>query len=595
MAIIINFAGASLRKPGAYSRVKVAQGGAAQAQLGVVALIGEADEGDDFSSETGLSAITFSPEQFEAIRNKYVSGTLVDAARIALAPSNDPDILGGAQQLVLLKTNASTKASDTIASYGVISAKRAGAPGNNISYEIADVAGQRVVTIKDIINDIEEISDAIGGQSVMTLNVVDGSASAATVTITDIALTTTVTGAATAPDLAIDLTQFNTVQQVVDFINTQTGYTATVTAGQEVQPPTVLDNVTAEDIFDATTATILRDAQDIIDFFTESVLVDFVADAAIVGLPAVQAQTFLTGGALGATTNASIQSALDECAKARINFIVPLYSRDATSDITDGLTDAASSYTIDAIHANLRSHVAQQSTVKGRKERQGYASFKGSLADTKTKSSALNSSRVALNFQDVDVTDSLGDLITGQPHFLATINAGMKAAAVVGLSNLNKLIQASGFSHADFDPETDFDEAIDANLSYVENAPGGGIRFAIDNSTYGQTKDAWIFNRPSVLYASDTAAFTIRFNTEQFVGRRNSDVTPTNVETLLISVMDALRGSGIIVPDANTGGKGYKDLTVSFVGSVINTSVTLALVENFEFVLNDIQVQRAVS
>jgi hypothetical protein len=595
MAIIINFAGASLRKPGAYSRVKIAQGGAAQAQLGVVALIGEADEGDDFTAETGISAVTFSPEQFEAVRNKFVTGTLVDNARIVLAPSNDPDILGGAQQIVVLKTNASVKATDTIASYGVVNAKRAGAPGNNISYEIVDVAGQRVITIKDIINDIEEISDAIGGQIVMDLTVADGSATAATLTITDTTLATTVTGAATAPDLSIDLTQFNTVGQVADFINTQTGYTANVTAGQELQPPTVFDNVTAVDIFDPAVYDILRDAQDIINFFEESVLVDFVPDAAIVGVPVVTAQTFLSGGALGATSNAAIQAALDECAKARINFIVPLFSRDATSDITDGLTDPTSAYTIDAIHANLRSHVAQQSTVKGRKERQGYASFKGSFADTKEKSAALGSARVALNFQDIDVTNSLGELVTAQPHSLATINAGMKAAAVVGLSNLNKLIQASGHTHVDFDPEVDFDEAIDANLSYVENGPGGGIRFAIDNSTYGQTTNAWIFNRPSVLYASDTAAFTIRFNTEQFVGRRNSDVTPTNVESLLISVMDSLRGSGIIVPDANTNGKGFKDLTVDFTGSIINTSVTLALVENFEFVLNDIQVQRATS
>jgi hypothetical protein len=720
MAIVINYAGASLRKPGAYSRLRVAEGGAAQAQLGVVAIIGEADQGDPLSSESGLSSVTFSPSQFTAIQDKYVTGPLVDAARLAITPSIDPQIVGGAQQLLVLKTNQSLKSSISLAtSYGTLDAQVAGAQGNNISAEISDTGGvaevtsitcvadiagslndtyfflnspttayyvwfdvaaggtdplipgrtaipvalgsgdvdtavalatasaidgigdfnvpvpstadivvtnasvgsvvdaadstaaptgftipdpttqgvntKKVIEISDAVTGVSELSEATGGTEVMTIQVTDGSATAATLTIDATEISTTVTGG-TAASLSIPIAQFNTIGQLVEYINTQSGYSAAVaTATEQNSPPSVMDYQTAVPIL-ANPYGVLRDAQDIADFFSESGLVDFtVGSAGTSGLPDALTKTFLTGGAKGGTTNANILAALDELLKVRVNFVIPEFSRDASDDISDNLTDAASTYTIDAIHVALRTHVVQASDVKGRKERQGYASYKGTLADTYEKSANLGSSRVSLCFQDVDVLDSLGELITAQPHMLSTINAGMKAAAVIGLPNTFKLANINGFTHTEFDPEVDADDGIDNNLSFVEKAPGGGFRWVLDNSTYGLTKDAWIYNRPSVLYAADTAAFSIRLNVETFVGQRNSDISQTTVQNLLISVMDGLRTSGIIVPDVKSLGKGYKDLAVNFEGSIIRTSVTLVLVEGYEFALNDITVTRAVA
>jgi hypothetical protein len=595
MAIVINFAGASLRKPGAYSRTRVAQGGAAQAQLGVVALIGEANEGSPFASESGLSAVTFSPEQFSAMQDKFGSGPLVDAARLALAPSNDTQIAGGAQQIVLLKTNQSVKASLALASsYGTITAKKAGTPGNALSVDIANSSGQRVITIADAISGDSEISAPLGGTTAFTIQATGGTISAATMTITATTLTTAITGSG-ASNLSLELKQFATLKQLVDYIALQPGYTCTLGSSlQGSQPVSVLDRVSAANIFTAPYA-LKRDAYDIAQFFAASALVTFT-QTSFIGIPSVLSKTFLSGGALGSTSNANIQACFDALLKMRVNFVVPLFSRDASAgDIAGGLTDAASAYTIASVHSMTRTHCAQASTVKGRKERQAWVGHKGAFSASKTAAADLGSARVALCIQDVDMTNSAGDLVTAQPHMLAVASAGMKAAAVVGLPNTFKLVNINGFTHADFDPETQADDAIEAGITFVESAPGGGIRFVLDNSTYGQVKDAWIYARPSVLYAADTAAFAIRLNTETFVGQRNSDVSPETIKNLLISVLDGLRSSGIIVPDANTGGKGFKDLTVSFEGSIIRTSVTLALVEGFEFVLNDIQVARAVA
>lgn len=591
MAIIVNFAGASLLKPGAYSRTIVAQGGAAEAQLGIVALVGEADAGLPISSDT-IDEVTFSPAQYNDIVDKYVSGPIVDAARMVLAPSNDPQILGGAQQIILIVTNALVKASLALdSSYGTISDKKGGEGGNKIAVQIDNAAGQRVITITDAKSGLSEVSSAIGGTTALTIQALSGAT--ADMTINGTTLTTTCTGGGPA-DLSLKLADFATLQDLVDYINTISGYAASVGTDQGNFPPSVLDQVTSVDIR-SVAYDVVRDAYDIQEFFAGSGLVDFaVGSGGKAGLPAVLVKTFLSGGARGASTNASIQAGLDELLKARVNFVVPLFSRDATLDIADGLTDSLSSYTIDSINAAVKTHVKQASTIKGKKERQGFVSYKGTFANTKSKCLALNCDRLQMVFQNVDVLNSAGELYTAQPYMLAVIAAGMKAAAVVGLPNTFKLVNANGFSHPSFDPETDYEAAIAANLAFLEKAPGGGFRFVLDNSTYGQVKDAWVYARPSVIYAADIAAYSIRLNTETFVGQRNSDVSAETVKNLLITVMDALRSSGIIVPDANTNGKGYKDLVVTIAGSVINVGVTLALVEGYEFVLNTITVQRAV-
>ena len=594
MAIVINFGGSSLRKPGAYSRTKIASGGAADAQLGVLAIIGEAEEGPAFDS-ANISNSAFGPDQFQDIINKYGSGELVDMAKLALSPSLDPQISDGAQQLFFMKTNVGTKASKVLpTAYGTVSYKKAGTPGNQV-YVKVDVSGLTViVTVAKPNEGVSEISGTLGNQVAMTISCTDGVASAATLTIAAGLLTTVITAGSASP-LSIKLSDFSTIGQLVDYINAQPLYSAVVgsAAGAVVMPTSVLDTQAAVNI-KTVVASIKRDAQDIKDFFASSAFVDF-APTATAGLPTTLAKSFLSGGLKGATTAAQVTAAYDALLKARINFIVPCFSQDATDDIALGLTDAASTYTVAASVAGLNSHCAQASTIKGKKERQGFAGFKGTYSEAKQFSADNSFNRLSVHLQNVDVLTAAGTIVTKQPHALAVISAAMKCAAVVGLSNTFKAPNILGFSmdNGDFDPEIQADDAIEANLTFVEKAPGGGFRFVVDNTTYALAKDAWFHARSSVIYAADTAALSIRLNTEVLVGQRNSDVSRATIENLLISVFDSLSASGIIVGDRNTGGKGYKDLAILIEGSVVKISVTLALVENLEFVLSDITCQRA--
>ena len=593
MAIIVNFAGASLLVPGAYSDVTPASSGLASPSLGVIALIGESEEGPAFSQSSGLSAVTYGPDEFAAIQDKYGSGELVDAAKLAITPSNDPAIQGGAQEIIIIKTNSSTPAELVLASYGKLVAKRAGSKGNSISAEISVVMGKVIVKLSNLLSGTVEVSEELGGTAVLTVQCTDAAAATATLSLDSSSLKTVVgAGAVVAQSLNVDIKNFSSVKQLADYVNAQPGYSASVASSQlGAKPTSVLDHQV--DVNCKVAVEIKKDAFEVSDFFSKSSMVKFEGTAKA-GLPSVMAKKFLTGGSKGSTSNAAVQDALDALLKRRVNFIVPLFSQDASDDKADQLTDAASTYDIDTILAATRAHVSQASSVKGRKERQAFAGFKGSYEASAEASANLSSARVQLHFCDVDVYSSTaGSNVLKQPHISAVISAGMKAAAAVGEPNTYKQPAIFGFSHSEFDPETQAEKAIQDNLCFPEKAPQGGFRFVLDNSTYSLQANAWIYNRPSVLYAADTAAYAIRLNSEAFVGRRNSDVSVESVKNLLVEVFDTLRSSGIIVGDTASKGKGYKDLSVKIVGSIVYISVTLVLVEGLEFVLSDIKVQRA--
>ena len=65
MSLFVNFDGVSLYELGAYSNTTIAQTAPSEAQLGIVAIIGEADEGPAYAAETqGLAAVTYTPSQY---------------------------------------------------------------------------------------------------------------------------------------------------------------------------------------------------------------------------------------------------------------------------------------------------------------------------------------------------------------------------------------------------------------------------------------------------------------------------------------------------------------------------------------------------
>lgn len=104
---------------------------------GVIALVGEADGGPQWSEESKLSSNTFSASDMKAVKAKYGSGRLVDAFAVAVSPSSSAAIQGTFNRILMVKTNKSSKASiNTLDGHGKIEAKLASAKGNDITEKI---------------------------------------------------------------------------------------------------------------------------------------------------------------------------------------------------------------------------------------------------------------------------------------------------------------------------------------------------------------------------------------------------------------------------------------------------------------------------
>lgn len=123
--------------PGAYPRVIVESSDTSIATTGVVMLVGEAEEGPDYSNEI-VEENWFSPDQEALVKNKYGSGPLVDAFIGAARATDDPLIAGAPSRIYFVKTNKGTKASAELGSYGTIVARNAGEKGNLINVAIKE-------------------------------------------------------------------------------------------------------------------------------------------------------------------------------------------------------------------------------------------------------------------------------------------------------------------------------------------------------------------------------------------------------------------------------------------------------------------------
>ncbi|MGH7241310.1 MAG: hypothetical protein ACREGB_03375, partial [Candidatus Saccharimonadales bacterium] len=131
--------GIVLVDPGTYVATTVQSNASNTPTAGVVALIGEAEQGPDFTAEADLSQNFFTPDQFGKVLQKYKSGRLVDGFRGLVNAANDPTIIGAVSQVLMIKTNKSVAASAEIdragfGAYADLNAKLFGLDGNLIKW-----------------------------------------------------------------------------------------------------------------------------------------------------------------------------------------------------------------------------------------------------------------------------------------------------------------------------------------------------------------------------------------------------------------------------------------------------------------------------
>ena len=463
--------------------------------------------------------------------------------------------------------------------------------------------------------------DVIGGNVVLTGGYT-GSATSATVTIDHENDLFRLSEDAVNSDYKIST--YSTLIELVNDLNVKADWSFALSSSLYNQmSASSLDPVSAVSAhtIDNKPLRIKKDYSEFVDFTIESSIIshdEVSLSPTLIGLPEVQAETFLNSvvGSTGATSGADITNGLLEFEGIRLNAIVPLFSRDATDDIADGLTDVNSSYSIAAIHQGVKSHLSKTATTKSRSERQGYLSFKGFYSTTSTGYTSGDSSldvsndlafgRVQLTIQDTKNVDSQGNIKWYQPWALACNLAGARGGSPIGTPLTNKYMNVAGIRHTsqpmrtaeedivvDFNPRTQFEQAIQQGLTFLENPQSGGFKVVVDNTTYGKDGN-WVWNRGNIIYAADVLAYDFRDQMEKiYVGTKNT-ASAAEVRSTAESILANYLAQGITVT-SDDAPNGFKSLVVSIVGTTINISVIVKLVEGIDFVLADITLSRKVS
>lgn len=461
--------------------------------------------------------------------------------------------------------------------------------------------GSRVISVNK--GDLTENLSENDNEACLSIQYI-GAGSACALSIvgaTDMAkrLQTTCSGAS-SDDLDILLSDYTTIQDLVNFINNALGGTkytcVTSYSKRNSRAPMSLDRLDSINIktlpLDAKCAIV--EINDIIN--NNSSLITSIRGNAFGQIETISssARKFLSGAVRGGSTNADFSAACDALLGVRTNIVIPLISQDATNDISDGLTDSSSTYTISSVVSAVDSHVKLASNIKNRSERQAYSSLKASFAATKAFAKNLGSERTSLLFQNVDALNTSGSLVTLQPWALACLCAGMQAGAPVGTSTMYKYISCFGISHQDFNPIMDMDSAIDNGLFAVEKPASGGYRIVVPNTTYG--KDAsFCWNRTNVIYSADFVAYDLRQQLESiYIGssHQRGSATVSSIYTTIVSLMAKYLAAGVIIGDSSNNFLGYKDLLITMNGSVVNINVTITPEVGVEFILLNITLDQ---
>lgn len=612
MSIKKSFSGSVLRRPGAYSTTKVDNtAGSAILSDDTLFLVGESLEGAPGSVE-GIQV--FSAAQIDQLVAKYTSGPIVDCALAATRPSSDAGITG-AGQILIWKTNATTQAALTVkeatntSGLLVFKDQQWGVKGNDISVTIANgttTSTQKTITINKL-NQPAEVIGQNAGLAALSIRYT-GNASTAAIAIAgstkaNKTLTTTLANDQSDGSLPLSIVLGSySIKELVDFINMQTGYTATlITNIYAAKRANELDSVNSMSAL--TTKSLYRVQQEIVDLintFSKRVVVA-LATTPVVGLPANVTAGFLTGGAQGASVNSDFSTGFSNSLAEDYNVLLPAICRDASVDIADaegGFTNVSSTYTIASVLAAADAHLRLRGTVQNRKEAQGISAFRDALkANCYNQATSLSSELTQLVMQDVMVVDITGTLTWKQPHVLGALLAGIRLGTAVGEPLTHKRIAASGLGHfvdpvtgiasGDFNPNLDSDLAIDSGVTFCEKS-GSIFRVVVDNTTYG-VDDSFVFNRGSVMEAAQFIAKDIRQLAESvFVGQKTSNGIASSIKTVIRARLLEYNASDVnIITSSTDAPQGFveKTFVVTVVGNTASVQLECKPVQGLDFVL----------
>lgn len=484
---------------------------------------------------------------FSEARRVLRGGELLDAVNLAFGASSQSD---GPSSVTVIRLNPAVQsgvmlkdasAADCIA----LASTNYGIADNAIKVKIeqGSTAGFKVTTQ---LGSISRVADNLERR---VIDVQYTGTGVGLLSIAESAVTLTLNSVVTS----IDLSVYQTVQQLVDRLNAVGSVTASVLDGNGTKLTKAgLDGVTDLDIKTAK-VTLVANLQVIVDWIN-SAAEDFVTATRAPGAmatPALVGFTHLTGGDEGIVTTAQWADALEKLQEINVQWVVPLISHGV-------------------IHAMVSSHCSYMSTI-GRMERRAICGTSLGMTDAIAISTArdINSDRVSLTHLGIYAYDLSGVLRLFEPYYAAVMIAAAFAGLNPGTPMTNKSLRIAGVERRLRNP-TDTDDLVLGGVLCIESTLTG---YKVVKSISTWLNDA-NYNRKevSVGVAVDYMMRRIRDALDEYRGAKNNPLTMASAVSRVDSILRELatpEPAGIGLLAGNKASPPYKNIVATQYGDVM--------------------------
>ena len=487
----------------------------------VLAIIGSAIGGEP------KTAIRFgSPSE---ARTVLIGGESLKAIEKAFDPSSD---VNGPSEIVFVRVDPADQAALTLvdgstndvidlvsSGYGAYfnAVKVKIETGTDVGKKLTSQLGNDYYSDDNVARDVFSVTYT-GANGTATIAV-----SQTQVILTDAAATT------------IELSDYPTVQQLIDRIGAVTGWSASVLDGNgEHATLNALDNraaVTAKNV----TVTLTANLQAVIDWFNSNSEGFLTATRSVGGgaVPANIGFTYLSGGANGTVTNSDWQDCFDALQTEDVQWVVPISSSSS-------------------IHAMADTHAAYMSGV-ARLERRVMVGGNTGVTDAQAiaAAKAINSDRTSYVHMGVYDYDDAGSLTLYPPYITAAMVAGMFSGSNPGTPMTNKSLKVRGVERNLRNP-TDTDQLVKGGVLAIENATNGfrvvkSISTWLTNANYNRVE-------VSVGVSMDFVSRSVRNALDSLKGAKGSPALLSEAVSRTDSILRELSiaepvGPGILVGD----------------------------------------------
>lgn len=537
--------------PGAYSRIDSVKGVGSLVSANNVVIMGQSTGGQP---NTLLQFNSIS----EAV-NSLKGGALMEAVRLAFNPGNDLN----PQRVYAVRVNTATQSTYTMEDGSAndmikIDSKDYGLSQNQITLALAagTVTGKKVTvgykTDTETFDDIEQQSLTVTHAS-------------ATVTIENNSTTTEMT--LSVGTITVDFATYPTIGDVAAYINQQTGYTATVVAGQENALSTELDGVTAlTAVGGADLESSMQAIIDTINGGSNYITAEAINATNDIAIPAIFTTLYMTGGTAGTYSATEWTAALLTLESENVQFI-------STPDATA------------AVHAPIKTHCELMSAVSGRKERQFLVG--GEWADTVatavSASGVLNSKSGMYVYNGFTQRDVNAVVQNYPASYTACLLAGMCGAAAINapltFKTLNVIALENKLSNTSLESLIDNGVApANYNSAQIPHVVRQVNTYQSDDLLYNEfsmVKEAYYVGRDLRAYLED-----------RFVGKPGNVLTGGVIKGAVEAKLIQYTDLGIFTKDS--AGISYWNIVISISGDTVTVDYDAYLTApvNFIFITN---------